>query len=316
MKFLLGIGLLFSVFCTPALANGPAVVTSIKPVHALVSQVMQGVETPHLLIEDGASPHTYSMTPSDAAALQNADVVFWIGEDMEVFLTDPIEVLATRATISTLGAVPDLIALPFREGGAFDAHAHEEEHDHTDHDAHEHEDHEDHAIDMHLWLDPVNAKTMVAAIAEVLIAADPQNRDIYTNNASRTQAELDALIAEIEALVVPIRGAPFVVFHDAYQYFERRFDLTAAGSITVSPEIIPGVARIAEMQARVRETGARCVFSEPQFEPGLIETVIEGSDAKSGVLDPLGAAIDSGPDAYAVLIRAMATSMVGCLGAE
>lgn len=335
MKALLTACLLSSALATPALAQEFSVVTSIKPVHALVASVMAGAGTPHLIVKGGASPHTYSMKPSDAKALEGADLVFWVGHDMEVFLRGPIETLGANAKVITLDESHDLITLPFREGGAFDAHdhgeeehedehehegeheeehEHEEAHDHEEEHEHEHEDeHEHDEIDTHIWLDPLNAKAMVHEIEEALVAADPDNASIYTKNAQETASALDALVVEVKATLAPVSDRPFIVFHDAYQYFEKRFDVTAAGSITVSPDVIPGVKRIAEIHQKVTELDATCVFAEPQFEPKLVTVVTEGTNAKAGVLDPLGTGIDNGPNLYFTLIRNMASALKDCL---
>lgn len=319
------------------------VVTSIKPVHALVASVMAGAGSPFLIVKGSASPHAYSMKPSDAEALEKADLVFWVGHDMEVFLRGPVETLGANAKIITLDETPGLTTWSFREGGAFDAHEHDheegehedehhdehdddehdddehedgdhEEHDDEDHDEHEHEEEHGHdEIDLHLWLDPVNAKAMVKEIAEVLMSADPDNASLYAANATTTSIALDALIIEVEATIAPVKGKPFIVFHDAYQYFEHRFDITAAGSITVSPDAIPGVKRLAEIREKVQDLGVICVFSEPQFEPKLVTLAIEGSAAKTGVLDPLGAGLEAGPDLYFQLIGDLAASLKACL---
>jgi zinc transport system substrate-binding protein len=338
---------------TFAQEDGVAVVASIKPVHSLVAAVMEGVGTPTLVVQGAGSPHTYAMRPSDAAALQDADLIFWVGEGLENFLTAPLSSLAEGSQVVALSEAHDIVTLPYREGGAFDEHGHDDDapetaghhHDHGDdhhdreehsgsdhghdHGSHDHAGHDhaghDHAgndhtghdhgaYDMHIWLDPENAKAMVHAIEEALAAADPANADAYAANAEAVTARLDALISETSAELAPLADRPFIVFHDAYQYLENRFSITAAGSITVSPENVPGAQRVAEMQERVRNLDATCVFAEPQFEPRIVSVVIEGTDAKAGVLDPLGADLEDGPELYFELIRNMTTSLVECLG--
>ena len=308
------------------------VVASIKPVHSLVAAVMQGVGTPGLIVEGAGSPHTYALKPSQARMLEKADVVFWIGHELEAFLEKPVETIAANAKSVELIDAHDLVKLDFREGGAFDRHGHD---DHYDQDAHareaDHDDHEgtaeaehdhdhdgeDHnahgAFDAHVWLDPVNAKAMIHEIEEALAAADPENADKYVANAEIVMKELDALVAEVSADLEPVRSKGFIVLHNAYQYFENRFGVTAAGSITVSPEVMPGAERVSEIRAKVQELGAACVFAEPQFEPKLVSTVTEGTSAKSGVLDPLGSALSAGPELDSDLIRNMAASIKSCL---
>lgn len=303
--------LALSVLTTTAMA-APQVVASIKPVHSLVAAVMAGIGEPTLLVRGAASPHTYALKPSDAAALESADLVFWTGHGMELFLGDALGTLSSQAEIVELADAPGITLLPVREGGAFEAHDHEAEgeHDHA-HDEHEHEHAEG---DMHFWLDPDNAKLMVTQIAAALSAADPANATAYTANAQTELAALDALAAELTATLAPVQGKPFIVFHDAYQYFEKRFGLTLAGSITVSPETTPGAARIDQLKAKLAELGATCVFAEPNFQPTIINAIIEGSPAKAGVLDPEGGALTEGPDLYPTLLRGLATSLANCLG--
>ncbi|MCD1642170.1 zinc ABC transporter substrate-binding protein [Aurantimonas coralicida] len=331
----------------PAHAETPKVIASIKPVHSLVSSVMVGIGEPTLLVAGSASPHTYAMKPSDAAALQDADIVFWVGDALETFLVKPIGTMAGDATSVELIDTPGLETLPFREGGPFEEHEDEEDdkagheghahgetgheeraqadgdhegeehaseaHDHAEHsaDAHDHGE-----LDMHVWLDPLNARAMTAHIASVLADADPENAARYQDNAKELDTRLTGLIAEIDGQLADVRGTPFIVFHDAYQYFEQRFDVQAAGSITVSPDRLPGAQRIAEIQAKVRDSRAACVFAEPQFEPQLVDVAIEGSAARSGVLDPEGAGIPEGPELYFTLIGNLAGSLRNCLAGE
>lgn len=309
------------------------VVASIKPIHSLVAAVMEGVGSPELIVEGAGSPHVYSMRPSQANALENAKLVFWVGHDLEVFFEKPLESLAADATVVELGDAHGLTRLKFREGGPFEVHSHEHEdgHDHAaegeNHDGHDHEgehaeqgdqnqEHEDHAhggTDMHLWLDPLNAKAMVHEIEEALAKADPANAERYAANAEEVEAQLDALVGETERELASVKDKPFIVFHDAYQYYENRFGVLAAGSITVSPEAMPGAQRVSEMQAKVKELGAVCIFAEPQFEPKLVNVIAEGTEAKAGVLDPLGANLADGPDLYFQLIRNLTTSLKTCL---
>ncbi|WP_370195619.1 MULTISPECIES: zinc ABC transporter substrate-binding protein [Aurantimonas] len=325
----------------PAQAEAPKVIASIKPVHSLVSSVMAGVGEPTLLVAGSASPHTYAMKPSDAAALQDADIVFWVGDALETFLVKPIGTMAGDATSVELIDTPGLETLPFREGGPFEEHEDEEDgrdeagHEGREHGETSHEDHaqadgdhrgEEHAseahdhdhgeVDMHVWLDPTNARAMAAHIASVLADADPENAAKYQDNAKELDARLAGLIVEIDGQLADVRGTPFIVFHDAYQYFEQRFDVQAAGSITVSPDRLPGAQRIAEIQAKVRDSRAACVFAEPQFEPQLVDVAIEGSGARSGVLDPEGAGIPEGPELYFTLIGNLAGSLRSCLAGE
>ncbi|ANK86363.1 MULTISPECIES: zinc ABC transporter substrate-binding protein ZnuA [unclassified Rhizobium] len=313
-------------------ADAPVVVTSIKPIHSLVAAIMEGVGEPELIVDGASSPHTYSMKPSNARSLQEAKVIFWVGPNLEAFLEKPLEALGSNASVVELDNAPGMTKLPFREGGAFEphddgdhenasgddhGHDHGAEPGHDDGHAHD-EDHEEHehshgAFDTHLWLDPMNAKAMATVITTTLVAADPANALTYQANSKALDDKLTALDKEIANTVAPIKDKPFVVFHDAYQYFEHRYGIRVAGSITVSPETIPGAERVSEIHRKVGELGATCVFAEPQFEPRLVKVVIEGTSAKSGVLDPEAATLKAGPDLYFTLMRGIADSMKGCL---
>ncbi len=306
----------------PALADANLrVVASIKPVHSLVSAVMAGVGEPHLLIRGKTSPHTFTMRPSDAAAIADANIVFLIDEAMETALAGAIESLATKADVIALADVEGLVRKPLRKGGAFEADPHR---DHDKEDAkkeavgqrHDHDHDHDHghgAFDMHLWLDPVNAWTMARAIADTLSGADPANAAKYKSNARTLLPRLDELSEHISAQVAPARGKPFIVFHDGYRYFEDRFGLKAVGSAVVSAERSPGVKRIRQLRAKVRKLGVVCVFDEPQFDKRMVNVILEGTQARSGTVDPLGAAIEDGPGLYFTLLRNMAASFKSCL---
>ncbi|MBB5704052.1 zinc transport system substrate-binding protein [Ochrobactrum daejeonense] len=317
-------------------AERDGVVVSIKPLHSIVSAVMQGVGEPKLIVQGAGSEHVYSLKPSDAEAIEHAKVIFWAGPSMETFLDKPFDTLGEGAKLVALGEADGLTRLKFREGGPFEAHDHDHEgeghdhdteaahgHDHdkgqsgqsghAGHDAHEgHED--DHGeYDLHFWLDPDNGKVLAADIARTLAESDPEHAAQYEKNASAYAEKLDALSKDVAAELDPVKDRPFIVFHDAYQYFENRFGVKAAGSITVSPDKAPGAARIQEIHDKIKSLGAACVFSEPQFEPKLVRTVIDGTDARTGVLDPLGSELKDGPDLYPQLIRNLADSLKSCL---
>lgn len=296
-------------FAAPATARAEVdVVASFKPIHSLVAAVMKGAGEPHLLINAG-SPHTYSLKPSDAEALQKAQVVVWVGEELEPFLEEPLATLAGKARIVTLAKAEGLNLLPFREGGDWEAHDHGGA-KHADEHAHEHE-HEE--TDLHLWLDPMNAAAMVKAIAAELSAADPANAALYAANAAAMDKQIAQLTQEIEAQVAPFRNTPYIVFHDAYQYFENRFDLNGIGSVTVSPDKQPGARHLVELKDKITRLNVACVFAEPQFPPKMVATLIEGSGAKAGTLDPVGADIAAGPDLYPTLLRKNADAFIACV---
>jgi len=364
-----------------ASAEVPQVAVDIAPVHSLVTRVMDGVGAPNLVIQVGASPHEYNLRPSEAQALQDANLVFWIGSDLTPWLADAIQTLAPNASTTALLESEGTIELEFRESALFEAHAHddhdedkhadhddnddhdedkhadhddhddhdedkhadhddhddhdEDKHadhddhddhdkdkhaDHDDHDDHDedkhadHDDHDDHgAHDPHAWLSPQNAKTWLNVIASKLSAADPKNAGIYFSNAAAGQTEIDALIAEVNVTLEPVRGMNFIVFHDAYQYFENDFDFPASGAISIADASDPSPARIQEIQGRISNEGIDCVLAEPQFNPGLVATVMDGSEAKTGILDPLGAGLQPGAKLYPELIRNLSKALTNCL---
>jgi zinc transport system substrate-binding protein len=317
-----------SMLMTPAAAATPNVVVSIKPVHSLVASIMRGIAEPSLILKGAGSPHTYQMMPADAEMLQNAEVVFWIGPDFEKFLEKPLASLAANADVVELDETPGLIKLPLREGGAFEAHEdgdhdhaaakpeHEAHASHDAHAAHDSQDHDHGEHDAHIWLNTDNAKAISRQIEAKLSAADPANAPRYKDNLAMLETKLDALASEIQATVAPVKGKPIVVFHDAYQYFEKQFGIQVAGSITVSPEVLPGAARISEIHERLKSLGATCIFAEPQFEPKLINVVLEGTDARAGTLDPEAATLTEGPHLYFDLMQGIAASITGCLSAR
>ncbi len=314
-----------------AMADAPSVAVDIAPVHSLVARVMEGVGAPVLVVQPGASPHEYNLRPSEAAALQNADLVFWMGEDLTPWMADALKNLAVNAAVTTFLEAEGTILLDFREEALFEAHGHgehgDEEHgnDHKEHASDDdHEDdhgenaHEDHGHahgdhDPHAWLSPNNAGIWLNLIAARLSAADPDNAASYFANAAAGRTEMEAVSAEVSELLDPLRDRSFIVFHDAYQYFETAFDFPASGAISLADASDPSPARIAEIQRRIREEGIDCVLAEPQFNPGLIATVLYGTDANTGVIDPLGADLEPGPTLYPQLIRNMATSLAECL---
>ena len=304
-------GLLVGTAATAA--DAPKVVVSIKPIHSLVAAVMQGVGTPDLIVDGAASPHTYALKPSNARSLEQAQVVFWVGPGMEAFLQKPLASLGSNASIVELDHAPGITKLKFREGGAFEPHDDGDEPAAGEDHEHDHDDHDHGEFDTHLWLDPHNAKAMVAEITTSLVAADPANALTYEANQKALNDKLDALDTEIASTLAPVKDKPFIVFHDAYQFFEHRYGVRVSGSITVSPETIPGAQRVSEIHSKVADLGATCVFSEPQFEPKLVNVVLEGTSAKSGVLDPEAATLPQGPDLYFDLMRGIASSLKACL---
>ena len=310
-------------------ADTPQVAVDIAPVHSLVARVMEGVAVPDLIIQPGASPHEYSLRPSEAAALQASDLVFWVGPGLTPWLADTIETLAQEASVTALSKLDGTVKLEFRESAMFEVHDHDDHSGHDDHDAHAdhdaHDDHDDHdgtaghdehdhgAYDPHTWLSPKNAMTWLNAIAGQLSAVDPDNAGAYYANAAAGRAEIEVLMGDVTAILDPLRNGRFIVFHDAYQYFEQDFNFPASGALSISDASDPSPARIAEIRDRIAEQGIDCVLAEPQFNPGLIATVLDGTDAQTGILDPIGSDLEPGSALYPDMIRNLAKALASCM---
>ena len=364
------------IFFTPVNAE-VKVVTSIKPLHSLASYLMDGVGKPDLIVDGYASPHGFSMKPSHAKMLQNADLIFWVGEDLESFLEKPLSSIAKKAEKIELMEIKGLNVLKFRERNIFDEHDHDdhddhgkkkddhddhdhddhgkkeddhddhdhddhgkkeehddhddhddhgkkEEHDdHDDHDDHgkkeEHDDHDDHdgheghahgEYDPHIWLDPMNAKVILNEMVEHLIENDPKNEAKYKSNLDKALKDVDKLT--IDVMTELSNSVSSIVFHDAYQYFEKRFNVNILGAFTVNTDVMPGAEQLAEIREIIEHDKVACVFSEPQFNPDIIKAVAKDMNIKTGVVDPLGATLDPGKDLYFKLIRNMSASFKGC----
>jgi zinc transport system substrate-binding protein len=321
------------------------VVASIKPIHSLASYLMDGVAKPDLIVDGYASPHGFAMKPSHAKMLQNADIVFWVGEDLENFLEKPLNSIATKAEKIELMEIKKLTKLKFRERNIFDdhddhdhdehakkddhddhdhdEHAKKDDHDDHDHDEHakkdDHDDHDDHdgheghhhgEFDPHIWLDPMNAKVILNEMAEHLIENDAKNASKYKSNLKKALKDIDKLVSNVSSELN--QSVASIVFHDAYQYFEKRFDVNILGAFTVNTDVMPGAEQLAEIREIIEHDKVACVFSEPQFNPDIIKAVAKDMNIKTGVVDPLGATLDPGKDLYFDLIKNMSSSFKGC----
>ncbi|EPC03187.1 hypothetical protein L861_23035 [Litchfieldella anticariensis FP35 = DSM 16096] len=317
---------LMALLVTPAVAAAdvPSVAVDIPPVHSLVDRVMGELGSPDLVIQPGASPHGYSMRPSEAADLDRAEVVFWVSDGLTPWLAHSLENLAGDAVSVELMEVPGTLQLEYREGATFEAHDHGHGHDdhaHDDHDhGHENTDdhgHAHHGQDPHGWLDPANAQLWLDAIAESLANVDPENAATYRENARLGKADLEALMDELEAQLADAHDNRFIVFHDAYQYFENRFGLSAAGAISLGDASQPSPARIDELRNMVDELDIDCVFSEPQFNPELVKSVFGDTGVDTSiVIDPLGVDLPLGNELYPQLLRQLADGVTSCGGAH
>ena len=320
----------FLTFFTSANAE-VKVVASIKPIHSLASYLMDGVNKPGLIVDGYASPHGFALKPSHAKMLQDADLIFWVGEDLENFLEKPLGSIAKKAEKIELLNIKGLNKLKFRERNIFDGHddhGHKEddhakkEDDHDDHghkeDEHKEDGHDDHGheghahgeYDPHIWLDPSNAKVILKEMAEHLIEKDQKNASVYKNNLKKALKDLDKLTKDVKSELN--KDFKSIVFHDAYQYFEKRFDVNVMGAFTVNTDVMPGAEQLSEIREIIEHDKVSCIFSEPQFNPDIIITVAKDMDIKTGVLDPLGATLNPGKDLYFNLIRNMSNSFKSC----
>ena len=302
------------------------VVASIKPIHSLASYLMDGVAKPDLIVEGYASPHGFAMKPSHAKMLQDADIVFWVGEDLENFLEKPLDSIANEAEKIELLEIKGLVKLKFRERNIFDDHddhGHKKKDDHDDHDHAKkedgHDDHDDHdgheghhhgEFDPHIWLDPINAKVILFEMSKHLIENDPTNEAAYRANLSKAYKEIDKLTKDVTAELNESTAS--IVFHDAYQYFEKRFNVNILGAFTVNTDVLPGAEQLSEIREVIEHDKVACVFSEPQFNPDIIKAVAKDMNIKTGIVDPLGATLTPGKGLYFDLIKNMSKSFKGC----
>jgi len=336
MKNLKNIPFIFTLlslltYFTPANAE-IKVVASIKPIHSLVTYLMDGVSKPDLIVDGYASPHGFAMKPSHAKMLQESDLIFWIGESLENFLEKPLDSIAKKAEKIELIEIKELKKLKFRERNIFDDHddhddhGHKKKDDHDDHDDHghkkkdDHDDHDDHddgheghahgEYDPHIWLDPINAKIILNEMFEHLIENDAKNASTYKSNLEKALKDIDKLTMEV--MTELSQSTSSIVFHDAYQYFEKRFNINVLGAFTVNTDVMPGAEQLAEIREIIEHDNVNCIFSEPQFNPDIINAVAKDMDIKTGVLDPLGATLDPGKGLYFDLIKNMSKSFKGC----
>ena len=299
------------------------VVTSIKPIHSLASYVMDGVGKPDLIVDGFNSPHGFNLKPSHAKMIENADLIIWVGEDLEAFLEKPLDTIAKKAVNVEIMNLSGIKKLKFREKNIFEGHddhghGHKEKkhddhgHGHKEkkHDDHGHDKHAHGEHDPHVWLDPMNAKVIIKEIENQLVKLDPDNSSKYKANSKKAQSESDNLTKNIKR---DLKGnLRFVVFHDAYQYFENRFGIKVLGALTVNPDVLPGAEQLSEIREVIEHEKVNCLFSEPQYNPAIIKSIAKDTKIKTGVLDPLGATLDKGKGMYSELLQIMYASFKGC----
>ncbi|OJX74325.1 zinc ABC transporter substrate-binding protein [Magnetospirillum sp. 64-120] len=292
----------------PAHAEVPKVVASIQPLHSLAAMVMDGLGTPTLLVSGSASEHGYTLKPSDMRAIEAAQVAVIVDTGYETFLAKPLKARGDKIATIAMADLPGLAVYEPREGGVWEAHDHKKH----EHDAHGHDHHDE--LDGHVWLDPRNAQLLLTALSEQLSELDPANAAAYHRNADAARAKLAALDGALKDKLAPLAGKPFVVFHDAYQYFEARYGLNGVGSITVDPDRSPSAKRMAALKDKLVKAKAACVFREPQFPAGVVDSLAKSANTRVGLLDPQGATLPPGPGLYPALLENMADSLTKCLG--
>jgi zinc transport system substrate-binding protein len=293
-KFRILVSALILLLAAPPARADFTVVTTIKPLHSIVSAIMQDIGTPKLLIRSAGSPHGYKLKPSDARMIRSANLIFWIGPSFESRLAKAINQVRAKADVIEVSKIPDLKRYKMRG---------------------KHENHDSHndLIDPHLWLSFTNARHIAGHVTQELSRLDRTNRSKYQINLNSFTNSITALKATLMKKLGPAHDKPFLVYHDAFQYFEKSFGLTNKGALMASPEQRPGAKHIAELRVLVREQHISCVFIEPQFSKKLVQTVIKGTAARIGELDPIGTKLAPGPKLYGEMMRNLATSFVDCL---
>lgn len=289
-----------------------AVVTSVRPLGFIASAIADGVLPTEVLLPDGASPHDYALRPSDVQRLRSAELVIWVGPEMEAFLSKPLSQVADKKQIA-LAQLPSVTPL-LMKGEEHDEHEGEEaghDHDHAkDNSGGEHHHGE---YNMHIWLSPTIAKQSAIAIHDRLLELMPQNKDKLDANLRRFEDQLAQNEKNIATMLMPAQGKGYFVFHDAYGYFEKHFGLSPLGHFTVNPEIQPYAQRLHQIRTQLVEHKAVCVFAEPQFRPAVINAVAKGTGVRSGTLDPLGSGIVLGKDSYVNFLSQLSNQYVSCL---
>ncbi|BDX02022.1 zinc ABC transporter substrate-binding protein [Marinomonas pontica] len=321
LLFALGVSALSPI----ALAK-PIITTSIKPVSMVVAAIAGDKAEIQQIVSSTASPHDFAMRPSDLKKILNADVVVWVGESLERFLEKPLENAGKENSSIEWLALEGMSLHNFAKEHHHDDEGEAEEGHHDDHEAHEDHDHEAHGdhdeheghhhdgVDPHVWLSPDNARVLAKAVTARLVSLDAANAEYYNGNLASFEKGLSAKDAEIRSALNKVNSVPYIVFHDGYSYFEQHYGLSHAGEITVSPERKPGAKKVAEIRHEIEEHNVQCVFSEPQFSPAIVKTLLDGTDVNTTPLDPLGAQVKMGTNAYLSFLDSLSGQFLSCLG--
>ena len=301
----------FNVFASET----KGVITTIKPIESLVNAVIGDTGKTVSLIPPEISPHEFRLKPSDVRILQNSNIVFYISSHLETGIVKMFKNLPKNIKTINLMEETGIDHLSIRDNEAWELHDHD---DHDKHDAKDekHDDHDKHDTkdDIHIWLDPDNAIKIVRKINKELSLFFPKNAMIYNDNSSKLINEIESLKIELKKELLPIKDKPYIVFHDAYQYFERAFELNAIGSIALENDVASSPKQISFIKDKILKSQATCVFQEPQFDSKLVNTVVEGTKARIGILDPIGVNIVEKENFYLQLLRNMTKSLKKCLG--
>ena len=306
------------------------VITTIQPINSLVSAVIGNTGKTISLIPAEISPHEFKLKPSDAKKMQEGNIIFYISKHLESDVVKVFDNLPKNIKIVDLLEETGIEHLSIRDNEAWERHDHHGHDDHDDHDKHgkkhddhdhdkhakKHDDHDDHQTkdDVHIWLSPDNAIKIINKANKVLSLYYPQNAKIYDENTKIMIDKINKLKAELTKDLAPIKDKPYVVFHDAYQYFEKAFGLNAVGSVALEGDIASSPKQVSYIKEKIVKLKASCVFQEPQFDSKLVKIVVEGTNAQIGTLDPLGVGIKDEKDFYLQLLRNMAKSLKECLG--
>ena len=307
LSTLLKILLSFSFLISYSSLNAEVkVVTTIKPIHSLVAGVMDGLGSPSLIVDGSNSPHNFSLKPSHAKMIEDAEIIFWVGEDLETFMIKPLESIANNATKVSFMDLDSIIKLKFKEENILEVEGYDDDHD--DHD--DHYKHADGEFDAHIWLDPKNAIEIVNEIAKTLSLKDPNKKNVYYSNAEKLNHSLNELIEKINLSIN--KNARFIVFHDAYQYFEKRFDVSSAGALILNEEALPSAKKVSEIHKIIKKQNINCIISEPQFNPNIIKSIAQDSSILTGSFDPLGSSFDTNKNLYFEMILSLSNSLKDC----
>jgi zinc transport system substrate-binding protein len=300
LKILLSLSFLISYSSLNAEVK---VVTTIKPIHSLVAGVMDGLGSPSLIVDGSNSPHNFSLKPSHAKMIEDAEIIFWVGEDLETFMIKPLESIANNATKVSFMDLDSIIKLKFKEENILEVEGYDDDHD-------DHDDHADGEFDAHIWLDPKNAIEIVNEIAKTLSLKDPNKKNVYYSNAEKLNHSLNELIEKINLSIN--KDARFIVFHDAYQYFEKRFDVSSAGALILNEEALPSAKKVSEIHKIIKKQNINCIISEPQFNPNIIKSIAQDSSILTRSFDPLGSSFDTNKNLYFEMILSLSNSLKDC----